>query len=361
MNVLVIHNVAYDLRCYILDRVLKCLSAAGYRTYVISPDNPRYTPLRFSRNYHKWVKYDVESLDAKTIAAYCRRRSIEVVLPADIGSKLLLSQIQHEISPARTFAMTSRENLLLLHNKWRFMQWLDERQLHVPRSQLYTPGQPLDEAQLRLPLIAKPLKESAGKGVQKIDTINELQDYAHAHQRHSDAPFLIQDFIAGEDLVFGVVANNGNIHTWTMQKYCPEGEGHLDFIEHPDLLQETKRIVSELNLHGVFQFDVRVDSEGTAWFIECNPRLWASVAIAMCMGVNYVDLGIKLGMNQPLPAFQPVRGSFTWPERALSRIVRRKLRVSELSEGTRCGLLHELADPAPFLYLIYEWMKHRNG
>lgn len=354
MNVLVLHDYTYDADCFLIERSLKSLSAVGYRAFVISADDPRYKGLRFSRNYSKWMTCDLKSLDAAMINAYCRKRSIDLVMPSDIGTTFMLARISHEITAARTFPLTSPENLALLHNKWHFMQWLGEHGMPFPKSQLLAPDASLDGFDFGFPLIAKPLEASGGRGVQKVDSLDDLRAYMRDHRAHSAAPFLIQTFIPGEDLVFGVLADHGRVVAGTMQKYCADGS-RAEFIEYPNLLRMGEQIVSKLNYHGVAEFDVRLDTDGRPWFIECNPRLWASIVISMCMGVNYVDLGIKLAQGQPLPAPQLPTGSYIWPKQALLKILRRQLRSSEISRQSLYGMFVDFSDPLP---LVYDMLKN---
>jgi predicted ATP-grasp superfamily ATP-dependent carboligase len=352
MNVLVIHDYTSDLDCFLLERVLRCLSQTEHRAFVITADDPRYERIRFSRHYSKWMTCDIKALDAATINAYCRRRAISMVIPSDIDTTFLLSRLQGEITPARTFPLVSPESLAMLNNKWHFMQWLSEHGIPIPESQLLAPDASLEGLDLRFPLIAKPLDECGGRGVQKIKNIDDLRAYMRERQTLGSDPFLLQTFIEGDDLVFGIIAERGRVHAWTMQKYCAD-RSHAEFVEHPELLRFGEQIARELGHHGVAEFDIRLDAEGRPWFIECNPRLWASIFISLCMGVNYVDLGIKLAMGQPLPVIQPATGSYIWPNPAMLMLMRRKARLPDISAQTRYGILVLIADPLP---QVYTWV-----
>lgn len=354
MRVLVIHDYAYDLDCFLIDRVLKCLNNTGHQAFVISPDNYRYAGLRYSRLYTKWMTCDTGSLDAATINAYCRRRAIDVVMPSDIGSTILLARLQSEISPARTIPLAQPKTIALLHNKWHFGQWLSDHRLPTPETRLLEADTSIDDIDMAFPLIAKPLEASGSKGVQKIDTRDDLRDYAREHRASSSSPFLVQTFIPGEDLVFGVIAEHGTIKAWTIQKYCQDGT-RIEFVDIPELLQLGQRIVGGVGHHGVAEFDVRLGVDGSLWFIECNPRFWASVGISMCMGVNLVDLSVRIATNQPLPAFRPATGDYIWPKPLMMKLLRGKLHPSDLSPQNRCGLFYEFSDP---IRLAHAWVSH---
>lgn len=349
MNVLVLHDYAYDADCFLIERSLKSLSAAGYRAFVISADDPRYQGLRLSRNYTKWMTCDLKTLDVATINAYCRRRSIDLVMPSDIGTTFMLARMGDAITAAHLFPLASPESLALLHNKWSFMQWLGEHGLPFPTSQLLAPDAALGGFDFGFPLIAKPLESSGGRGVQKIDSLDELRVYMRDHRVHSAAPFLIQTFVSGEDLVFGVLADHGRIVASTMQKYCADGS-RAEFIQHPELLRMGEKIVSKLHFHGVAEFDVRLDAADRPWFIECNPRLWASIVISMCMGVNYVDLGIKLAQGHHLPDAQLPTGSYVWPKQAALKLLRRQIKPTGLSRQSLYGMFVDFSDPLPLIY-----------
>jgi glutathione synthase/RimK-type ligase-like ATP-grasp enzyme len=322
-----------------------------------------YTGLRLSTNYRRWITDDVRALDSAAIDAYCRRYAIDIVIPADVDSVFLLARLKHEVTEALVFPVPDPETLALLNNKWHFMQWLEAQALPCPASQLVAGDAQIENLDLAFPMIAKPLEENGGRGVDRIDSVDKLRAYMENHRAKYRLPFLLQEFVPGSDLVFGVVADRGRINAWTIQKYHWKS-GKAEFIDHPELLQLGEKILSALNYTGIAEFDVRVDADDQRpRFIECNPRLWMSIDKSLWVGVDFVEAGIALARGGPTPAMKQESGFYMWPEAIFKDLVRLRLRPSDLSPASRRGLAMALADPIPGMcvWALRTWPRVRNA
>jgi hypothetical protein len=59
----------------------------------------------------------------------------------------------------------------------------------------------------------------------------------------------------------------------------------------PEVNRHAAVMVQHLGYSGLIGFDVRRAADGTVAFIECNPRFWYRMELALLAGLNVVELG----------------------------------------------------------------------
>jgi len=104
-----------------------------------------------------------------------------------------------------------------------------------------------------------------------------------------------------------------------------------------------------------------LDEAGNILFIECNPRIWASVAISMCIGVNFIDSGVRIAQGQPFPIVESPTGCYIDPAFSIKQLLRRPSAYSTLSKASRDAISLRLSDPLPALYDAWKILSRQNG
>ncbi|HMO67017.1 MAG TPA: hypothetical protein PKE47_17655, partial [Verrucomicrobiota bacterium] len=162
----------------------------------------------------------------------------------------------------RTTPGAETTTLTRLRDKRAFMRLAAELGLPHPRSVLD------DEvgiegrlpADLRFPAVVKPANLSCGFGVQRCATPAEAQA-AIAGLRAKDRPFLVQEFFAGHDLDFCLVAEAGRIVRWTSRMNvgakhrfgAPGQDWRLERLS--ELLPAIERLVAHVRWSGALDVD----------------------------------------------------------------------------------------------------------
>jgi biotin carboxylase len=99
-----------------------------------------------------------------------------------------------------------------------------------------------------------------------------------------DDPWLVQEFLQGEDRCSWSVAHHGEIalHSTYRHPLMIDDRGGIVFesVTPPETLEAASRIVAELGWHGQISFDYLVTEDGTHHMVECNPRPTAGCTIA---------------------------------------------------------------------------------
>jgi hypothetical protein len=178
----------------------------------------------------------------------------------------------------------------------------------------------------------KPVNRAGSIGVMRIDAANAAETVAKLHY----APILAQDVVEGVDRSISIFCRDGTI---LKQAIYDHPRGEFEFVREPGLARIVARIAHDLRLTGVFNFDARVDAEGRVWMIECNPRFFFNMDVAMVAGMNFADITDVSGRQVSLAACE-IRA----PRALLRRL--REYRLPRARDWQMLG--HWLTDPLMF-------------
>jgi predicted ATP-grasp superfamily ATP-dependent carboligase len=163
---------------------------------------------------------------------------------------------------------------------------------------------------LELPLLVKPKFGSGGFHTRILESEADLENYANRHQFSDVDPILVQRLIAGTDASVSILGNGQEAITVSVNEqliglpelgkgrtkaYC----GNIIPLETSSEMGAHLATVSEeischLGLLGSNGFDFVVDSSGTPYFMEINPRVQATIeAIELVSNVNVVSLHLQ--------------------------------------------------------------------
>ncbi len=195
------------------------------------------------------------------------------------------------------------------------------RGLRYPRSWIIKDA--LDLAaireQLEFPIIIKPVKPLGGFKARRLETIEAAE--ALTRQHSSDLPFLLQQYIAGDDTKLSFCAlflDRGRvINRFDGRKLMsyPPALGQTLIAEpvvDDELYEYTVRFFSGLDLSGPVSLEVKRDSDGLMWIIE--PTLgrtdfWIAVCVANGVNLPYTEYCHTVGINPPA---MTQRGLIRW-------------------------------------------------
>ena len=346
MNVLVVSSDEY-----LTLRLLKCLAALDAAVHVLGVG----AAVRASRHCRRYTAYDLSAPRhpfasvREDIDRYCRQQAIDVVLPSGMESVFLLAALKDGFETARVLPLATVEQLRVLNNKWDFAQLLKRHKLPEPNSRLLERAEDAGALDMNFPVILKPLELDAGRGVVRCDSLAQVQ--LHLTRPGISLPLLVQDYVPGTDIGLGLLAHQGTVIAWSIQKQIADGSG-VAFIKHEGILEFGRQIMSACQYDGIAHFDMRIDErDGSVQVLECNPRFWASLPFCMLAGVNFADLALRFALNEPLPEPDYQMLSVTFPTKALSGVLRGGLPGWGLSEPSRRALGFTLSDPLPQVWL----------
>ncbi len=139
-----------------------------------------------------------------------------------------------------------------------------------------------------------------GHGVHRPRTVEALERLI-AHQRPGE-PYLIQDFIPGEDFSVDAVRFPGSFFRASSYRVTSSsGNGpsvERTVLPRPDLEETARRIMDGLDCRGLCGFDFRVTAEGVPYVLECNPRFTGGLSSQIAAGFDIPYLLYRMYLDE---------------------------------------------------------------
>lgn len=275
----------------------------------------------------------------KKINTYCKKKNIDLIIPADVESSLFLSNFKKYFK-VNIFPVPDTRTLKRVNNKWLLNKILIKLNLPFPKTILIRRIKDLNRVK-DFPVIVKPLELEAGKQVEKIISKDQL---LIARSDKKFFPFIAQEYIPGGDIDLSILARKGKIIAWTIQ--IPyKGKG-LRFIEDKSILEMGARIISDLGYDGLVHFDMRRDQDsGLVKIIEGNPRVWGTMYASFVAGIDFIGIAINSLHEKTLPRISKNEVEYKFPMRVLWELIF-KNRGSKISSLNKKELKTIVLDPA---------------
>ncbi len=160
---------------------------------------------------------------------------------------------------------------------------------------------------LELPILVKPKHGSGGFHSRLLRSEEDIEYYVHRHRFSETEPVLVQELVVGTDASVSILGTGQSAITVSINEQLiglsKLGKGRtkaycgniVPFHAKPKELAQLAKISQEmscsLGLIGSNGFDYVVDSKGTIYFMEINPRIQATIeAIELVSNINVVDL-----------------------------------------------------------------------
>ncbi|MFK8014347.1 MAG: ATP-grasp domain-containing protein [Gammaproteobacteria bacterium] len=246
------------------------LHRAGVRVIVAEPFG--WHVCRPSRSVDLCVALPAPNVDPEGYAdALCNtieRENVDLVIPVSEEAIHALN-VRERVSAS--FYSPDRDIILRLHDKLHFSRTARALGLSVP------PTYPVDTDEARLlvrnsAVIVKPSHGCSGVGVEKFDRFTTLPKMPGG---------IAQTFIRGRHVSTFSVAHEGRTRVTAMYEgTLMSGTVAVCFRrvrELPAVENWVREFIERQSLSGFMSFDFIVDDDGTAWAIECNPRVTSGI------------------------------------------------------------------------------------
>jgi len=272
-------------------KVLRCAAAAAEAVYAYGDRSATWLAAsRFCRKFlassHP-VRRDSAKALIPEINRYVAELGISVVISGDYDTSILLASIREHLD-ASVFPTPDVDVLERLNDKWKFNQLCHDLGILAPQSTLLSRVEELPQLCADGPrrCIVKPIAREGGRGVLELGN-RPLQESVRLIDYE---PLLLQDYLPGEDICISLYCQAGMVRAAIVYTL---GENSIHFTRHCQFERDAARIAKHFAYTGVLCFDGRLSPTGDVSFIECNPRFWNSMDVAMICGVNFVAFGLR--------------------------------------------------------------------
>jgi CelD/BcsL family acetyltransferase involved in cellulose biosynthesis/predicted ATP-grasp superfamily ATP-dependent carboligase len=246
-----------------------------------------------------------------------------VLISSHDGTIALLRRYRARLERKVRIALANEPALSVAVNKERTMAVANRLGICVPASVIVSS---VDDVSLALkeigglPVVVKPNESWIGdekRGIrvnsQLVTTVDEARR-AVAELTRFGASALFQRLLSGRREAVSLMYANGEIHArfaqWAKRTIPPlGGESVLrqSIPVPPDIGTQSERLIREIDLDGYSEVEFRRDSAGVPYLMEINPRLSASVEIAVRSGVDFPHLVYQWALGEPIDRIKNYR------------------------------------------------------
>ncbi len=229
-----------------------------------------------------------------------KKTGADILLPIDEHNVRLLSNIKDRLkkyihlpplpSPFTFDSLVYKDKLyeLLKRNKLPNADYYSVSKLDTSR---------LDK--LRYPIMLKPVRGSAGKGIIKVNNISSLLT---SLKRLKTDEYVLQEYIPGENIDCSLLAVDGNIKALTIQRGLKSTgfnfSTEIKFEKNEAVLNIVKKLVDLTDYSGVAHLDFRLDErDNQPKLVDFNARFWFSLLGSKAAGVNFALLSCLAAKN----------------------------------------------------------------
>ena len=143
-------------------------------------------------------------------------------------------------------------------------------------------------------------------GIKLFTEVHLLTEFLN--QLAPDNIYIVQEFIKGYNLCFNVLAKEGEILAYTIQKPRIAGRNEfepsfgIEFFHDQKIYNSFKKIIQTLNWTGVANIDLRYDEENQeVKILEMNTRFWGTLIGSLLAGINFPYLNCLAGLGKHVP------------------------------------------------------------
>jgi predicted ATP-grasp superfamily ATP-dependent carboligase len=248
--------------------LVRAFASAGYRVIIAEPH--RWHLSRVSNQVARCYQVTPPVTDARAYLDELLRivvdEQVSLVVPVSEETMHAAALKARLPSGVRMFC-PDQPVLLALHDKQRFIELAEAAGLTVPRTFALTDPK-ARELSATQDFVVKPRFSCSGRGVQLLKKGDALPVLGE--------PAVVQQFIAGQVMSTFSIAREGQVLvTAVYQGSVMSGTVSVCFerVEHPGITRWVEAFVAARRHDGFISFDFVVDAQGTAFAIECNPRV----------------------------------------------------------------------------------------
>jgi predicted ATP-grasp superfamily ATP-dependent carboligase len=244
-----------------------------------------------------------------------RDTGARVLIPSADGTIELLRRHRTRVGQRVRIALAKESALAISVNKERTLAVAKRLGIGVPRSLVVRTVSevPVALREIGLPAVVKPCESWLGDGqqgvrvcAQLVTTLDEARLAVTDLNRYGGVT-LFQQLVSGRREAVSFLYAKGEMYArfaqWAKRTVPPlGGESVLrqSIAVPPDIGEQAERLVREIDLEGYSEVEFRRDSTGAPYLMEINPRLSASVEIAVRSGVDFPYLVYQWASGGPI-------------------------------------------------------------
>ncbi|HEX4600697.1 MAG TPA: ATP-grasp domain-containing protein [Gemmatimonadales bacterium] len=256
------------------------------------------------------------------LAEVLERTGARVLIPSHDGTVALLRRHRAQLEQRTRLALADEGAIAVAVSKEQTLAVARRLGLQVPRSCVARTAEdvPLALEEVGLPAVVKPSESWSWHGLQgtwvgpQLVTTADEARRAVAELTQFGGATLLQQLLSGRREAVSLLYANGRMHArfaqWAKRTMPPLGGASVlrqSIAIPPDIGTQAERLVRAINLEGYSEVEFRRDGAGVPCLMEINPRLSASVEVAVRAGVDFPYLLYQWANGGPVDEVKAYR------------------------------------------------------
>lgn len=235
----------------------------------------------------------------------------KVLMPV-FEETFLLAKYKNTVEPHVAMAIPDYEQILIAHNKDRWMPVARSLGIAVPKtfSALELRENRQRILNFRFPVLIKPYQGGGAWGISHVSTAGALNKLLSQcdYMGKSWERFFVQEKILGQVHCVAMVFNRGQLRGHVVYRQLRDipftgGQATLRIsIDDHVAAEHFRQLLEKLDWHGVCQADFVVENEtGIPYLIDINPRFWGSLIQGIASGVDFPYMLYRIARDGDTP------------------------------------------------------------
>jgi predicted ATP-grasp superfamily ATP-dependent carboligase len=250
------------------------------------------------------------------------RTNAPLAIPSHDGTIALLRQHRERLERRVRIALARESAMAIAVNKSRTLAVAEELGIAVPSGVIVVSPDDIPGAleEIGLPAVVKPVESwvrADGDGARVAPRLVTTADEASrifAELTRLGGAVLLQRLVTGRREAISLLYADGKVYArfaqWAQRTVPPLGGDSVlrQSIPVPaDIGDQAESLVREINLEGYSEVEFRRDRVGIPYLMEINPRLSASVEVAVRSGVDFPFLLKQWASGEPIDKVERYR------------------------------------------------------
>ena len=225
-----------------------------------------------------------------------------VLITSSDGTLALIRQFRERLERRVRIALAKEPALAIAVSKERTLEIAKGLGLNIPKGVRVEKVSEVPAAlrEIGLPAVVKPAEswvwgeQRGARFASRLVTTSDEARLAVEELTHLGGKTLFQQFLSGKREAISFLYAHGEIYArfaqWAKRTEPPLGGQSVlrqSIAVPPDLGEQAERLVRAIELEGYSEVEFRRDRAGVPYLMEINPRLSASVEIAVRSGVDF--------------------------------------------------------------------------
>ncbi|ACK73336.1 conserved hypothetical protein [Gloeothece citriformis PCC 7424] len=340
---------------------------AGHEVFLVETHKYWLSGHRFSRAVKGFYTIPAPEKDSD---GYCqglldivKREHIDVFIPVSSPVASYYDSLAKSVlSPICEVIHFDPEITQMLDNKYTFCEQARVLGLSAPKVFLISDPEDIINFDFKADGSRYILKSIAYNSVTRLDLrkfpFEGMEDYVKQLPISKDNPWVMQEFIKGQEYCTHSTVRNGKIRLHCCSKSSPF-QVNYEEVSNPRIYEWIKYFVRDLNLTGQISFDFIEADNGRVYPVECNPRVHSAITMfhdheGVANAYLYDSQDENEAAISPLPDSKPTYWLYheLWRLTEIRSLKDLQAWINKIVKGT--DAIFDPNDPLPFL-MVHHW------